>query len=298
MPVNWIKLLLVVGLVVGNSVQASEIELGSGTMQLEGGILGLEGENKSRVTTYRMKENHSNILSTDWFYNYHVAYYTAEPIDVLGTTVDALGGGSLEVSGTEYDVKGFDGQITLGYNVYSEGEHDYVGLGVSLGIAAPYLENSGEDSSGSESSDSSTTVDEGVTAGVDFLYSTTEFFGYKVGPKLMASKSLGKYASVYGEISYAWQTLNVNNSVLATDVNVEGTYVSYDVGFRYQPIKYKYDIGFMTLEPSLYMTFGANYSELILEDLALDFSGYNYVFEDSRLKMSSTTFYMGLGYAF
>ena len=306
MTVNWMRFLLLFGLVMSGSSQASEVEYGSGTMKLEGGVLGLEGDNTSRVTTYRLKENHSNIWSTDWFYNYQLAYYTAEPMDVLGTTVDAIGGGFLDVSGTQYDVKGFDGQASFGYNIYSEGEHDYIGLGVSLGIAAPYLENSeGSTGSTSDSSSDSTTessgstiVGAGATATADFLYSTTEFFGYKVGPKLMASKSLGKYASVYGEVSYAWQTLRMTNNTLDLDVDVDGIYVSYDLGFRYQPIKYKYDIGIMTLEPSLFMTFGANYSELIMEDLALDLSGYNYLFEGSRLKISSTTLYMGVGYEF
>jgi hypothetical protein len=298
MTVNWIRYLLLLGLIMNGSAQASEIELGSGTMQLEGGILGLQGDNKSRVTTYRMKENHENIRSTDWFYNYQVAYYTAEPIDVLGSTVGALGGDFLEVSGTEYNVKGFDGQATFGYNVYSEGEYDYIGLGVSLGIAVPYLENSGEDSSGSTSDSTSDSGTDAGTAAADFLYSTTEFMGYKVGPRLMVSKSLGKYASVYGEVSYAWQTLSMTNETLGLNLDVDGTYFSYDLGFRYQPIKYKYDMGIMTLEPSLYMTFGVNYSELIMEDLALDLSGYNYLFEASQLKMSSTTLYMGLGYAF
>jgi len=278
---------------------ASEVHYGSGTMNMKGGLLGLETDISSPVTTYTLKEHHADILSSDWFYNYQVTYYTAQNLASGGGLTSTSLGGDLLLSESDYELSGLDGQLTLGYDVYKRGPFDYVGFGVSLGIATPYLKNSGEESDEDSGSDGSETVPfvDGGSA-TDLVASTTEFFGYKIGPKVMASKSFGEYASFFAEASYAWQTMSVENSTLDLNTDVNGTYFSYGIGMRYQPISAKKDLGFMTINPALYMTFGVNYAKLLLDDLSVDLSGNNYDLDESQLKMDSTTLYFGLGYAF
>ncbi|MBN2865934.1 MAG: hypothetical protein JXK16_07995 [Thiotrichales bacterium] len=280
--------------------QAGEFAFGSGTLNIQGGLLGLETEINAPVTTYTVKEHHADIFSSNWFYNYQIAYYSAPNLSSAGgTTVTSFGTDSL-LSSIDYEFAGFDGQVTLGYDVYKRGPFDYVGFGVSLGIATPYLKNSEEaaDDDGEDSGDSDGSTGGDTGSVTDVIASTTELFGYKVGPKIMVSKSFGEYASLFAEASYAWQTMNVSNSAIDLDTTVNGTYFSYGIGMRYQPISTKTKIGFITLEPALYMTFGVNYARLLLDDLQVDLSGNNFALEDSKLDMSSTTLYLGLGYAF
>jgi len=282
--------------------QAGEFAFGSGTLNLQGGLLGLETQLSAPVSTYTVKENHNDIFSSNWFYNYQMAYYTASDlVNNGGVTATSLGG-DLILSQIDYELAGFDGQLTLGYDFYKRGPFDYVGFGVSLGVATPYFKNTGEgELDGSEESNTSTSnpvpsVDGGLST--DLIASTTKFFGYKVGPKIMASKSFGKYASFFAEASYAWQTMEVENTAINVRADVNGTYVSYGLGMRYQPISTKTEIGFITLEPALYMVFGVNYARLLLDDLSIDLSGNNFALDDSKLNMSSTSIYVGVGYAF
>lgn len=297
------RLALIAGIMaMSSSSWASEVQYGSGNMNLQGGFLGLETEINSPVTTYTLKEQHANIFRSDWFYNYQATYYSAQSLDSAGGLTSSGLGGDLLLDETDYELSGIDAQVTLGYDVYKRGPQDYVGFGVSLGIATPYLKNSGDgtadgdEESGSESATPVPFVNGG--SATDIIASSTDFFGYKIGPKVMASKSFGEYASFFAEASYAWQTMNVENSTLNLDTNINGTYFSYGVGMRYQPISTKKDLGFMTIEPALYMTFGVNYAQLLMDDLNVDLSGNNYAVEDSELKMDSTTLYFGLGYAF
>jgi hypothetical protein len=282
------------------NAQAGEFVFGSGTLNVQGGLLGLETEIDAPVTTYTVKEHHADIFSSNWFYNYQLAYYSAPNLTSNGGTTPTAIAGDILLSTVDYEFAGFDGQLTLGYDLYKKGPFDYVGLGVSLGIATPYLKNndSGSDDDAEEGGDSGSdsTLDVGSTT--DLIASTTDFFGYKVGPKIMVSKSFGKYASFFAEASYAWQTMQVENTAINLKTDVSGTYLSYGVGMRYQPISTKKDLGFMTIEPALYMTFGVNYAQLLLNDLQVDLSGNDFALDDTKLNMSSTTLYVGLGYAF
>jgi len=279
-------------------VQAGEFAFGSGTLNVQGGLLGFETEINAPVTTYTVKEHHADIFSSNWFYNYQLAYYSSPNLTSNGGTTPTAIAGDLLLSSIDYEFAGFDGQLTLGYDLYKKGPFDYVGLGVSLGIATPYLKNNdgGSDEESGEESESDSLLGGGSTT--DLIASTTEFFGYKVGPKIMASKSFGKYASFFAEASYAWQTMRVENTAINLSTDVNGTYLSYGMGMRYQPISTKKDLGFITLEPALYMTFGVNYAQLLLNDLQVDLSGNDFALDDTKLNMSSTTLYVGLGYAF
>jgi len=197
-------------------------------------------------------------------------------------------------------LSGIDAQVTLGYDIYKKSDHDYLGFGVSLGIATPTIENSG----GSDSSSSNTAnlsipipIPTGLNP-VELLSSSTDMFGYKLGPALIYSKSFGSYTSFYAKASYALQTMSIENDTINSGLDVNGTCLSYGIGMRYQLARTEADLGFMTLEPGLYMNFGVNYTELRLDDFIIDLTGNNFDLEDSELNSSATTLYFGLGYEF
>lgn len=289
--------------VLSASAQAGSFEFGSGNMQLQGGFLGLDTEISGPVTTYTIRDNHNQILESNWFYSYYLTQYSGQSLEAVGGEVTALAGGLIKTPLTDYDVVSVDAQAGFGYDFYSLGEHEYLGIGVVLGIATPYIENSGSDSGssgGSSSSASSTPVPVpiGTTETVDFLESTTEFMGYNLGLKLAGSKALGPYASVYADVSYAWQTMEVTNKTLNFKTTTDGYYMNTNVGVRYTPIRTKVDAGIITLDPSLYFTFGVNQSELVLKDLNIDISGVNFAVDSANLRSSTTSLYLGVGYSF
>jgi len=278
------------------NVHASEFQIGSGTMSLKGGIFGLESQVDSSVEVFTYREQHANLLESNVFYNYSLSTYHSGQFSNESNSLTTLGGGTVELPNTNYDWQGFDGQITLGYDVFKKGPFDYFGVGLSLGIAAPYIDNTG-DSSG-EPSDSNPSLPMGSSQSVDFFASKTELTGYKIGPKIVFGKSLNRLASVYGEVSYATQRVDVKNDTLRIATNISGDYFSYELGMRYQPITIKKDLGFMTIEPSLYFTLAVNYAELNMDNLNVDLSGYNFNIESANMSASSTTLNLGVGYNF
>ena|GEM_PF-5419977 len=47
--------------------QAGEFAFGSGTLNIQGGLLGLETQLNAPVSTYTVKENHNDIFSSNGF---------------------------------------------------------------------------------------------------------------------------------------------------------------------------------------------------------------------------------------
>jgi len=276
--------------------QASEIQNGVGTMSLKGGIFGLESQVDSSVHVFTFREQHANLLHSDIFYNYSLSTYRSGNFKNETNSLSTMGGGSIELPNTDYDWQGFDGQITLGYDVFKRGPFDYFGIGLSFGIATPYIDNTG--SATGEPSESYPTLPSGSSQSVDFFASKTELTGYKIGPKIMFGKSLNRLASIYGEVCYATQRVDVKNDTFRISTNISGDYFSYELGMRYQPITVKKDLGFITIEPSLYFTLAVNYAELNMDNLNVDLSGYKFNIESANMSASSTTLNLGVGYTF
>lgn len=280
---------------------SSEVQFGTGTMQLQGALLGLESDLSSPVTVYTLKEQHANVLSSKVFYNYQLSYYSGDPAKTEGGVSAGFAGGRLVLPETSYELSGVDAQLTLGYDLYNEGKHDYVGIGVSLGIAVPTIQNSGSAGQGLQPNVPlifpPVAVPEGDTP-VDIWASKTEMMGYKLGPSVVASKDLGHHLSLFGQASFAWQTMRVENKTLDTRFDVDGTYVSYGVGVRYQLLDMEADLGAFSLDPGLYFTLGVHYSRLVLDEFGLDLSGNNFDLGASKLDTSATTYHAGVGYSF
>ena len=291
-------ILLLAGLsVAAFQVQAGEMQYGSGDFKIKGGLLGLESEVDSSTHVFTLKEHHANLLDSDLFYNYSLSTYHSGRFQNETNSLTTLEGGTLELPDTQFDWQGIDAQVTLGYDIFKKSSQDYFGVGLTLGIALPYIDNSGKDDSVS-STDNATVVPDGTSLSADFFSSRTEFSGKKLGPKIMFGKSLNRMASVYGEMSYARQNMQVKNSSFDFSSNIGGDYFSYELGMRYQPLSSKKDFGFITLEPSLYFTFGVNYSQLKLDEFKVDLSGQNFNLDSIQLETSATTLNFGIGYNF
>ena len=280
---------------------AGEFQFGSGDFSLKGGLLGLENKVESSTQVVTFKEQHSKILDTRLFYNYSLSTYSSNRFQNETNSLNTIGGKQLLLPNTNFDWQGIDAQVTLGYDIFKKSSQDYFGVGLSLGVALPYIDNSGNNS-GSDydgnSGEANTIIPPGASLPIDFFASKTEFTGRKLGPKVMFGKSLNRLAAVYGEMSYARQAMQVKNSTFDVNSNIGGDYFSYELGMRYQPFSVKKDFGFITLQPSLYFTFGVNYSELRLDEFKVDLSGQDFDLDSVKLESSSTTLNFGVGYSF
>ena len=90
----------------------------------------------------------------------------------------------------------------------------------------------------------------------------------------------------------------MKNSYANSDLDVDGTFQEYDIGIKFQPLKYDKKIGWFTFSPRLYATLGYRYSQWILDDVAIDITGIGANFDKTDFKMKSSIGYFGIGYSF
>ncbi|WP_319380391.1 hypothetical protein [Thiomicrorhabdus sp.] len=297
---HWRGLCLIALLMLSDAVSASQVLIGNAGMKLQGGLLGLQGGIQSYGEWLNYKTEHTSIRSGRLFYDYSVAYLTPTTGLQKSVTVKSPQGGEMNILGAEFEWSGIDAQATLGYDLFRWSERDYIALGVSLGVAAPVIENAGMDvpSAGWQPNQGMpVSVPNGDSVEVNLVASRTELLGYKLGPKLLLSRALGERATVYGEISYTPQQLSIRNKTLDYRLDIDGDYFHYALGIRYQWLKRSGSLGMFDVEPSLGFDFGIQYSRLHLQKFTLDLSGMNYAIPKTDLSLDSHALYLGIRYA-
>ncbi|WP_173269614.1 hypothetical protein [Thiosulfatimonas sediminis] len=285
-------------MLIAPNVKAAEYYFGVGTSHIEGGLLGLEKGLSSESTTFTMKNSHTSLLESRFFYDYSISY--AFPSEELSLQTSQLSsdGGAANFPTTQFKLNMFDAQATLGYDIRRWGERDYIGMGMSLGIAFPTIENAGSSANGSEIQNyfsAPVPIANGDAVDVNLVASKTEFSGYRLGPKFNFMRSWNDRAAWYGEISYAPQTVKVKNETFGTSLEVDGDFLFMNLGSRYllwnrQPQK----LGLFTVGPKAFMDIGFTHSQLRLDKFSLDLSGNNYQFVESHFIFRNTAFYVGL----
>lgn len=287
--------------VCGALIYAGEIRYGSGTYYLKGGFLGLDSKHSTDISSYSLVQQHKNVLSSKWYYSYNLTWYDSEkllqaqnsidtgtsqfiPSNPLGTTTSVI-----SLPAMTYRYQGLDAEASIGYDFVNKSENDFIGIGLLLGISAPWIDSG---------KDSDSTTDNGDIIADAYEKSKTQIFTYKVGPAILFRKSIGQLFSLYGTGVVAYQNGTLKNDYAGIDTSVNGWYEEFDIGIRFQPLSYEKDIGWFTISPRLYVTLGYRYSFWQLKDIAIDTSGTGVNFESDDLEMTTSLLYFGLGYSF
>ena len=284
-------------LAISALLPASEFQYGSGTLTLNGGFLGLQGDIDNDVTTYSLVERHSNLFSSDFFYGYDVTWYDSDALKQAqhtynsGVAIPNNNQGVIDVPAMEHRLTGLDANVKLGYDVIHQDDSNFLGLGLLVGVSLPWIDSSSSDSSSTLNTD-------------DFKDSKTEFLTYKIGPTVTFQKTLiSDKLSLYGVGSFAYQTANVKNSYAKSDFTVNGSFQEYNLGLYYTPFTKNYDLGLFTLSPRVYVTAGYKYTKWDLDEMVIDLSGKELsstVLDPFQTKfgMDSSIGYVGVGYSF
>jgi len=267
------KKLLALGL-ISASLMAGEIQFGKGDFSLNGGFVGVNGS--TDVTSFSIFEQHKELFSSKWFYNYDITWYDSDDLNDKQSTLNQL---QPVVNTTAYKLEGLDVNLAIGRDVIKKS-----GIGLALGVTLPWI-------------DSENNSDNGDDAQETLKKTKTEIMTYKVGPMIAMRKSFNEYIMGYANATYAYQTGNIKNKELDVDQNVDGTYFNYGFGIRFQPFKTEKKLGFVTLKPKLYFTLGYKYNKWVVKDVSLDVSGKGLNYK-SDLNLETSVAYLGVGYSF
>ncbi len=287
-----------------------EVQYGTGTFGMEGGFLGLDHRIDCDISTFTIKDEHSNF--GNFYYGFNLTWLDSDKLRQAQKSYNSLAkkgseylwnythSKSATIPEIEYRVKGLDLNLRLGYDIIHKDKNNYLGIGVLLGISAPYID---ADKGNSVAPDLGFMYDNAgylLDAYKLFSKSKTDFTTYKIGPTVSFQKELiESKLFLYGTASYAYQNADIDNSFAHMGFNADGTFASLDVGLTFKPFASKNSSKYQ----NLYVTAGYNYSKWEVKDVAFDISGAEVSSKilnplKSKFSMDSQTAYVGLGLSF
>ncbi len=134
------------------------------------------------------------------------------PNDVLGNFVPVA---------SSYEISGIDFNIGLGYDIMKS-DDGYIGMGLMAGVSTPFLEMENP-------------ID-AMAFTYAFLKDTdTDVMTYKAGISLQAGYNFGENVSIYSTFIYAYQTGDIENSIVDSSMDVDGNYRALDIGLELRP---------------------------------------------------------------
>ena len=262
---------------------SAELRFGKGSFSVSSDIFGSSKEIKEDITVYSITEQHKNIFGNRLYYSYNLSFLSSEKerkvIDLYNTAYDPTPGYKPQM---EYELKGFDGQIDLGFDVLNSGS-SYLGFSAFLGISLPYIENYNTDSNNNNT----------LSALPD---SKTEIKTYRVGGSVKGGYEIFPRINIFGFFSYGYQTGKVENEKWGIDGSVNGSYMTIGGGIKFYIFKEKKKILFLTLSPQLYVTAGYKYDRWELKDVKINNIALNLNKDD--LVITDSYGFFGLGYSF
>jgi len=318
----WLSILCISSILL-----SSEVEYGVGTFSLKGGFLGLTNKISTDIESFSLVDRHTNIFS-NLFYSYEFTWYDSKVLrameytynDITGDINDLLPSDfPLTIPAMDYRMKGLDVNLNLGYDILHQDQDNFLGIGVLLGVSAPWIDSSQSINSVAESSavpsfdfylkNLNSIVDTDLITdnlNTDNLFedSETKIMEYKLGLSLNFQKTLiSNKLSIYGLASYAKQKAYIKNSYADAKFSVNGTFQQYNIGLYFTPFTQKYKLGWLTLSPRIYATLGYRYSDWELDKMTINISGLQVSSDilspfDMKFGMETSVTYFGIGYSF
>lgn len=295
-------------------LHAIEIDYGNGTFGMRGGFLGMSGEVNCDVSTFSITNRHDNIHN--FYYGYNLVWYDSKRMVQAQKSYNAMAGsanGILDNLPTDktatipemkYRLKGMDVNLQLGYDLLHQDDENYIGVGVLVGLSMPWIDSTKRGDATPNLGFMLDNADHIRDAANMFAKSKTNIMTYKIGPTISLQKSLiKKQLFVFGMASYAYQTGTIKNDYAHTELSVDGTFQSYNIGLQFIPFDHVYKWDWLTLSSKLYATIGYRYAKWDLGKVILDISG-NQISSDildplaMEFSMESSIGYFGIGYIF
>jgi len=277
------KSFFIITLLIFSVSNSAEIRFGKGGFSVNSDIFGTSEKIEEDITIYSLTEEHKNILNSRLFYSYNLSFMSSKKerkaIDLYNTSYDPTPGYKPQM---EYELKGFDGQVDLGFDVIKSG-NSYLGFSGFLGISLPYIENYNTEDNNNNT----------ISALPD---SKTKIKTYRIGGSVKGGYEIFPRVNIFGFFSYGYQTGKVENDYWGIDGNINGNYMTVGGGVRFYILREKKKILFLTLSPQLYLTAGYKYDRWELKDVKINNIALNLNKDD--LVITDSYGFFGLGYSF
>ena len=280
------KYILPLALLV-NSANALDLRYGQGDFEWNVGASGL-GEHSVTLDDKVMSisEQHSNFEGSPWYIFGNIDIHNSDTLNKITDIADGIVG-NLPFSPSDigpfpssFKVTGVDFDIGMGYDITKD-ENGYLGIGLMTGISTPFMEMHNYLEAYNYMS---TLLEE----------TSTDVKTYKFGLSLQGSYNITNEFSIYGTGIYAMQTGTLANDLISSELDVHGTYSSFDAGLKFYPS------GIVDNETNFYINIGYAYKHWKIDDMDVNIGDILSVNLSSVVNtdMTSDYLYVGIGMTF
>ncbi|BCD60394.1 MULTISPECIES: hypothetical protein [unclassified Nitratiruptor] len=271
---------LLLPIVTLSALYAGSIEYGHGNFKIKYKLYNKQASASTNIKTYSLVEQHKNIFQTSYYYRYNLSWMKLDRFTTPEQSIQPPFP-TINMPSISHDIEGFDATVGIGKDLYHKTEHDYVGVGIDLGISIPYS-NSKQKSNGS----------------FDLKNFKIDITTYKIGPHITFSKSFNSYLSFFGTANYCFQTFRFKSSVLRSSIDVNGQSYSLDVGIRLDLLHKDYETKLLTIKPRLYGVIGYRYQKWDVDDITVKLLTFSEPLQFEDMNFRSSYLYGGIGYSF
>ena len=279
-------------LIFCHSSSALELSLGKGDFSMMADINPLfSSDVKISTNIWSLAERHKNIRDSKLYYQFQFDYYSSNtvdkitefasqpastPIPIIGSSIDDGIDKFTQIPvPADYQVRGIDFNIGLGYDLI-EAPKTTLGIAFNTGLSTPFMKIRNVESTANLVIDLLDTFD-------------TKVKTYKLGGSVYGEYKVSKQLSLIGNASLNYQTGSMENDLLGSSIEVDGTYQTLNLGIRYQPSFLK----------DFYLTGGYNYKMWDYGSTTVNTpTGGTKVARGMDMDFSLSSLYFGAGYKF
>jgi len=274
-------------IILASSSQAIDIRYGQGNFEWGSDITNIT--NSSLILDDRIfgiNEHHQNLNDSTWYYFGNLNIHDSRQLDTTGDISSSIlslipdSPDSIAPFSSSFVASSVDLDIGIGYDIYQD-DRSYFGFGLMTGFSTPSMQNRNS-------------IDSGNYIDTLFIETNTDMETYKFGVTMQGAYNLAEIFSLYSSIMLAMQTGSMSNDIINNDLDVMGTYSSFDIGVKY----------FLTdlsgQESDFYAKLGYAYKYWNLDDIESSANGA-YTTDITSLattEITSDYLYLGIGYNF
>lgn len=282
-------------------LHAVELRMGTASFNWKMGMTFMHTDFDIDANLLSISEQHNNFGNSRFYYFYNADLYRSSFVDkittlmttpltyefpLVGSFNDAVADHTTVPVPADYRIRGFDLNLGAGYDLW-HGTKGVFGIGVNTGLSLPVMKMKN--------------LQKSAQITYDLLEeSDTTVRTWKLGPIVHAQYQVAPQLLFYGSFSAGYQTGSIENDWIASSLNVDGSYTTLDLGIRWTPLQTSKDLGWIHLDPKLFITAGYGWKKWEIDDVTIDafdiaeFSSQG-LFENS---FDAKMWYLGIGYDF
>ncbi len=282
-------------------LSAMEFRIGSGSFGWQMGMGFAACDFDLDTNVYSISEQHNNFGESQFYYFYNADLYQSDTVDKFTTLVtqpltqelpgvgsvnDAIAQNTSIPVPAEYKIRGFDLNLGIGYDLLQH-QNGALGIGINTGLSLPVMKMRN--------------LQKSAQITYEILENTdTTILTYKLGPIVHALYRFNPKVTFFGSFSAGYQTGSIENDWIRSSLDVDGSYTTLDLNLRWTPWQSHKDLGWIRLDPKLFISIGYSKKTWDLDEVSVDAFEIAAFSSGGMLKSSfdQSAWYLGIGYDF